>query len=179
MESGGGTEGGRVKWEERQAIRPATLLPPVTLLQPPSRPHLPRHHTVTMAPPFDGKYVLDTSENFEEFMKTLGVGIMLRKLGSSTKPTVEISVSDGEFSLKTTSTLKATELKFRLGEDVTETTIDGRECKTVFKQEGNKLIQTQTAQKGKSAKFTREFTDTEMIMRCQQVSGLSGSLDIE
>merc|ERR1712071_138229 len=117
----------------------------------------------TMAPQFDGKYALDTSENFEEFMKALGVGIMLRKLGSSSKPTVEFSIKDGEWTFKTISTLKTTEIKFRLGEEVTETTLDGRECKTVFTQEGNKLIQTQNALKGKSAKYTREFNDTEMI----------------
>uniref|UniRef100_A0A0P4VPE9 Cytosolic fatty-acid binding proteins domain-containing protein n=1 Tax=Scylla olivacea TaxID=85551 RepID=A0A0P4VPE9_SCYOL len=117
-----------------------------------------------MAPPFDGKFLLDTSDNFEEFMKALGVGIMLRKLGSSSKPTVEFSVGDdGTWVMKTVSTLKTTEVKFKLGEEITETTLDGRECKTVFSLEGNKLTQMQNAQKGKSAKYVREFNDNEMI----------------
>ncbi|XP_071549159.1 fatty acid-binding protein-like [Panulirus ornatus] len=114
-----------------------------------------------------GKYTLEESENFEEFMKTLGVGIMLRKLGSSSKPTVELSEANGEWTLKTTTTLKTTELKFKLGEEIDETTLDGRDCKTVFTLEGeNKLVQQQTASKGKSAKYVREFTDTHMIMVC-------------
>lgn len=35
---------------------------------------------------------------------------------------------------------------------------------TLFTMDGDKLVQTQTAAKGKNAKFTREFTDTHMIM---------------
>lgn len=62
-------------------------------------------------------------------MSPAGVGIMLRKLGSTSKPTVEFSVNDGVWTFKTISTLKTTEIKFRLGEEVTETTLDGRECK--------------------------------------------------
>lgn len=58
-----------------------------------------------------------------------GVGIMLRKLGSTAKPTVEFSVNGDEWTFKTISTLKTTEVKFKLGEEVTETTLDGRECK--------------------------------------------------
>lgn len=55
---------------------------------------------------------------------------MLRKLGSSSKPTVEFSVAeDGTWLMKTISTLKTTEVKFKPGEEITETTLDGRECK--------------------------------------------------
>ncbi|KAG7168328.1 putative lipocalin/fatty-acid binding family protein-like [Homarus americanus] len=34
--------------------------------------------------------------------------------------------------------------------------------------DGDKLVQVQTATKGKSAKYTREFTDTHMIMQQRQ-----------
>lgn len=55
--------------------------------------------------------------------------MMLRKLGSTTKPTVELSEENGVWTLKTISTMKTTELKFKLGEEVDETSLDGRECK--------------------------------------------------
>ncbi|XP_047497183.1 sodium/calcium exchanger regulatory protein 1-like [Penaeus chinensis] len=115
-------------------------------------------------PNIAGKYTLDSSENFEEFMKALGVGMMLRKLGSSSKPTVELSEENGVWTMKTSTAMKTTEIKFKIGEEVSETTFDGRECKTTFTMEGDKLIQIQKATKGKDCKFTREFTDTQMIM---------------
>jgi|ERR1711915_92552 len=112
-----------------------------------------------------GKYTLDSSENFDEFMKALGVGLVMRKLGQTSKPTVELTESNGEWLLKTTTAMKTTELKFKVGEEFNESTYDGRECKTKFTiEDGNKLVQVQNATKGKSAKFVREFTDTEMIM---------------
>ncbi|XP_050734021.1 sodium/calcium exchanger regulatory protein 1-like [Eriocheir sinensis] len=92
-----------------------------------------------------------------------GVGIMLRKLGSTAKPTVEFSVNGDEWTFKTISTLKTTEVKFKPGQEVTETTLDGRECKTIFTVEGNKLIQKQTALKGKNATYIREFKDNELV----------------
>ncbi|XP_068201495.1 fatty acid-binding protein-like [Palaemon carinicauda] len=116
----------------------------------------------------EGKYNLDSSENFDEFMKVLGVGLMMRKLGATTKPTVEIINDNGEWKVKTTTAMNSTEIKFKMGEEFSETTYDGRECKTKFTiEDGNKLLQVQNATKGKSAKFTREFTDTQMIMTCE------------
>merc|ERR1711915_493176 len=100
----------------------------------------------------EGKFTLETSENFDEFMKALGVGLVMRKLGATTKPTVELIENNGEWTLKTTTTMKSSEIKFKIGEEFDETTYDGRECKTTFTIEGNKLIQVQKATKGKSAK---------------------------
>lgn len=119
-----------------------------------------------------GKYKMETSENFDEFMKALGVGMVMRKLGATAKPLVELTESNGEWNMKTSTTMKTTELKFKLGQEVDETTQDGRECKTTFTMEGDKLIQIQKAVKGKDAKFVREFTDTEMIMtsECEGVT---------
>lgn len=107
---------------------------------------------------------MDSSENFDEFMKALGVGLVMRKLGSTTKPTVELINNDGQWTLKTSTTMKTTEIKFKIDEEFDETTYDGRECKTKFTIEDGKLVQVQNAVKGKSAKYVRSFTDTEMIM---------------
>ena len=42
-----------------------------------------------------GTWKLDTSENFDELLKELGVGFMLRKVAGTSKPNVEIS-KDGD-----------------------------------------------------------------------------------
>jgi len=118
--------------------------------------------------PIAGKYNLETSENFEEFMKQLGVGIMLRKLGASAKPSLEISEENGVWTIKTISTMKTTEVKFKLGEEITENTVDGRQCKTVFTLDGNIMTQIQKpAKDGKEVKYVREFTDTHANTTCE------------
>ncbi|KAG7168329.1 Sodium/calcium exchanger regulatory protein 1-like 1, partial [Homarus americanus] len=78
--------------------------------------------------PIAGKYTLDSSENFDEFMKALGVGMMLRKLGQTSKPTVELTEKDGEWNMKTSTAMKTTEIKFKIGQEIDESTFDGREC---------------------------------------------------
>lgn len=53
----------------------------------------------------------------------------MRKMGNAATPTVEITEEDGTYTLKTTTTFKTTEVKFKLGEEFEETTADGRVVK--------------------------------------------------
>merc|ERR1711939_1089913 len=73
-----------------------------------------------------GKYKLTTSENFEEFMKALGVGLVTRKLGNKSSPTVTVTEDNGEYTFKQESLVKTSEIKFKLGEEFEEVTADGR-----------------------------------------------------
>ncbi|XP_045132890.1 sodium/calcium exchanger regulatory protein 1-like [Portunus trituberculatus] len=117
-----------------------------------------------------GKYKMETSEGFDEFMKALGVGMVMRKMGNAATPTVEILLEDGTYTLKTVTTFKTTEIKFKLGEEFEETTADGRTVKSTITLDGNKLIHNQVGDKEKKEKdsvLTREFTDTEMLMECK------------
>ena len=41
-----------------------------------------------------GRYRMTSSEGFDEFMKTLGVGLMKRKLANSVTPVVVIEISE-------------------------------------------------------------------------------------
>lgn len=58
-----------------------------------------------------------------------GVNFMLRKLAGTAKPTTEISKDGDEYHIKTTTTFKTTEIKFKLNEPFDEETADGRKCK--------------------------------------------------
>ena len=54
----------------------------------------------------------------------------MRKMASSATPTTEISKSDkDEWTIKTMTTFKTTEIKFKLGQEFDEETADGRHCK--------------------------------------------------
>ncbi|XP_012253454.1 fatty acid-binding protein, muscle isoform X2 [Athalia rosae] len=112
---------------------------------------------------FSGKkYKLSTSENFEEFMKALGVGMVTRKMGNTISPTIElIEEEGGKFKLKTTSTFKNSEIQFTIGEEFDEETIDGRKVKSVITRDGNKFHQIQKGDKLETT-IDREFTPTEM-----------------
>ncbi|KAG7198619.1 hypothetical protein KM043_005978 [Ampulex compressa] len=106
------------------------------------------------------RYKLETSEKFDEYMKALGVGMVIRKMGSSVSPVVELTENDGTYTLKTTSPFKSSEIKFKLGEEFEEETPDGRKVKSVCTLDGDKLVQVQKGEK--ETTIEREFTPTEM-----------------
>eukprot|EP00064_Thunnus_orientalis_P020691 superscaffoldBa00005830_g20836 len=84
-----------------------------------------------MAEAFVGTWNLKESEKFDEYMKELGVGFATRKVGNLTKPTTIIAVDGDKVTVKTQSTIKNTELNFKLGEEFDETTADDRKVKTL------------------------------------------------
>lgn len=111
-----------------------------------------------------GKFKLSSSKNFEEFMKALGVGMVMRKLGASSKPTVEITQDGDTWSIKTVTTFKTTEIKFKLGEEFEETRMDGSIVKTVVTLDGNKLVQKQFGDK--EVIITRELEGDKLKVVC-------------
>ncbi|XP_038167864.1 cellular retinoic acid-binding protein 2 isoform X2 [Arvicola amphibius] len=84
-------------------------------------------------PNFSGNWKIIRSENFEELLKALGVNVMLRKIAvaAASKPTVEIKQEGDSFYIKTSTTVRTTEINFKIGEEFEEQTVDGRACKTM------------------------------------------------
>jgi len=110
---------------------------------------------------FVGKFKATTSENFDEYMKALGVGLVSRKMASSTTPVIEITIDNGEVTIKTITTIRSSEIKFRLGEEFEETTFDGRKSKSVITLDGDKMLHLQRSD-GKEYKITREINGNEL-----------------
>ena len=90
-----------------------------------------------------GEWKMVSSENFEEVMKALGVGLLTRKIGATTKPNVRLEKNGDEWTFTTTSAIKTQSFKFRLNEEFDEETLDGRKVRTTITLDGNKLVQTQ------------------------------------
>ncbi|KAB5530918.1 hypothetical protein PHYPO_G00134870 [Pangasianodon hypophthalmus] len=116
-----------------------------------------------MAETFVGTWNLKESKNFDEYMKALGVGFATRQVGSMTKPTTIISVDGDAVTLKTVSTFKNTEIKFKLGEEFDETTADDRKVKSLVTLDGNKLVHVQKWD-GKETSLVREVDGNSLTL---------------
>lgn len=87
--------------------------------------------------------------------------MVLRKMGNTVSPTVEVTVDGDTYTLTTTSTFKTSAISFKLGEEFDEETLDGRKVKSVITLDGNKLTQEQKGDKPST--IVREFNDNELI----------------
>ncbi|XP_059374658.1 fatty acid-binding protein, brain-like [Carassius carassius] len=116
-----------------------------------------------MVDAFCATWKLVDSQNFDEYMKALGVGFATRQVGNVTKPTIVISHEDDKVVIKTLSTFKNTEISFQLGEEFDETTADDRHVKSTVTLEGDNLVHVQRWD-SKETKFVREIKDDKMVM---------------
>jgi fatty acid-binding protein 3 len=90
-----------------------------------------------------------------------GVGFVMRNMAKVQNPTVEISTEGDTVSLKTITTFKTQEIKFKLGEEFEEKRLDGSVCKSTVTLDGNQLIQHQAAEK--SCDIIREIIDGDKL----------------
>jgi len=126
-------------------------------------------------PTFLGSYKLTKSENFEEYMKAIGVGLVMRKMAAAATPTTEITKTGEDFNIKTSTTFKTTDIKFKLGQEFDEETADGRNCKSTITLEGDrKLVHTQKC--GTSTlQILREFQGDQMTMILEGPGGVKST----
>nr|XP_057940574.1 fatty acid binding protein 4b [Doryrhamphus excisus] len=119
-----------------------------------------------MVEQFVGTWKLTASENFDDYMKAIGVGFATRQMGNMAKPNLVISVDDsGLVTMKSQSTFKTTEIKFKLNEEFDETTADDRKTKTIITVENGKLVQKQTWD-GKTTTLEREILEGKLTAKC-------------
>jgi len=120
------------------------------------------------ADPIAGRYTLLKTENFDEFMKKLGVGWTKRKLANSVSPVNVIIVNeDGSYTVRTETTVRTTELNFNLGITFKEETLDGRITNTTAIRKGNVLTLDQQGDPKKGELNTlhiRDFQGDKMLM---------------
>ncbi|KAF0886322.1 FBP12 protein, partial [Crocuta crocuta] len=116
-----------------------------------------------MVDQLQGTWKSISCENFEEYMKELGIGRAKRKLGCLAKPTVTISAQEGLITIKTKSIFKNNEISFKLGEEFEETTPGGRKTKNVVNLDNDSLVQVQDWD-GKETTIRRKVVDGKMVV---------------
>ncbi|XP_072855175.2 fatty acid-binding protein, adipocyte [Pogona vitticeps] len=118
-----------------------------------------------MCEQFLGTWKLVSSEKFDEYMKELGVGFATRKIAGVAKPNVIISHNGDNYTIKTESSLKNTEISFKLGEEFDETTADDRKVKSVVTLDNGTLNHVQRWD-GKETTIKRKVEDGKLIVEC-------------
>ncbi|XP_042536624.1 fatty acid-binding protein 9 [Dipodomys merriami] len=118
-----------------------------------------------MIEPFLGTWNLVSSENFEEYMKELGVNFAARNVAGLVKPSVSISVNGGTVTMRTESSLTNTEISFKLGEAFDETTADNRKVKSIIILDSGTMIHVQKWL-GKETTIKRKIVDGKMVVEC-------------
>merc|ERR1711915_423584 len=115
-----------------------------------------------------GKYKLATSENFEEFMKALGVGMLTRKLGNKSSPVVTVTEENGEYTMKQESLVKTSEIKFKINEEFEEVTADGRKVlsKMTLTAPNVMVHEMKGTEGGKDSTCIREFLPEKLTAVC-------------
>merc|ERR1712098_278728 len=123
---------------------------------------LPKHNTMDA---FKGTFERTSADQYDEFLKALDVSFLLRKAATVSTPVMEISEDAGTWTIKTSTTLKTMELKFKLDEEFDETTPDGREVSAKVPLEDGKIVTVQKAKKDgqKRTRSVRELVDGELV----------------
>ncbi|XP_003468992.1 fatty acid-binding protein, liver-like [Cavia porcellus] len=90
---------------------------------------------------FSGKYQLQSQENFEAFMKAVGVPDDLIQKGKDAKGLTEIVQNGKHFKITITTGSKVMHNEFTVGEETEMDSITGEKIKSLVNLEGdNKLV---------------------------------------
>uniref|UniRef100_A0A3Q0SJJ9 Cellular retinoic acid-binding protein 1 n=1 Tax=Amphilophus citrinellus TaxID=61819 RepID=A0A3Q0SJJ9_AMPCI len=96
-----------------------------------------------------GKWILESREKFEDYLKALNIDFATRKIAISLSQT-KVVVQDGDkLGFKTPSPFRNRELTFTVGMEFDEYTkgLDNRNINSLVKSEGDKLMCTQKGEK--------------------------------
>ena len=111
-----------------------------------------------------GSYKLESSKNYDEYLKELGTGLLARKTQLTQTPIVRISVNGDQWTIRTESSLNNTEQTFQLGQEFDVTRPDGEHVKAVVSSGDQCLIEVQEDRAGKTAEIKRDFSQPQQMI---------------
>ncbi|NXC60423.1 FABPL protein, partial [Aleadryas rufinucha] len=92
---------------------------------------------------FTGKYELQSQENFEPFMKAIGLPEDQIQKGKDLKSVSEIVQDGKKFKVTVTTGTKVLKNEFTIGEESEIELLNGEKAKAVVQMEGNNKLVTQ------------------------------------
>merc|ERR1711973_16198 len=109
-----------------------------------------------LLPLMTGNFQLDSTENFDEFMRELGVNWFTRNIGNNLYPVQRIWQDQGEIHIDTETSFRSTQTNFKLDQTWQETTADGRVTETVATMDGRVLTKVQVPEPSTGYHTTHE-----------------------
>ncbi|XP_031161071.2 fatty acid-binding protein, liver-type isoform X1 [Sander lucioperca] len=116
---------------------------------------------------FSGKYQLESQENFEPFMKAIGLPDELIQKGKDIKSVSEIEENGDNFKVTVTTGSKVLVNTFTIGQEAELETVTGEKVKAVVQRDGNKL---KVSLKG--IESVTELVDSLTIVNTMTVGGI-------
>ncbi|WAR03627.1 FABP4-like protein [Mya arenaria] len=92
-----------------------------------------------------GKWEYVSAENLDEYMTVAAVPDNLKEVAKNSKPSLEITNSGDQWTLKTTVSDKVKDTTFTLGQEFETKSLTGQDLKCVVTMEGEKMVETQKA----------------------------------
>ncbi|MEQ2222185.1 Fatty acid-binding protein, liver-type [Ilyodon furcidens] len=116
---------------------------------------------------FTGKYQLESQENFEPFMKALGIPDDLIQKGKDLKSISEIEEAGDNFKVTITTGSNVITNSFTIGQETELLSVTGEKVKGVVHREGNKLTVSL-----KGIESTTELVDANTLVNTTTVGGI-------
>ncbi|CAL8345230.1 unnamed protein product [Lota lota] len=116
---------------------------------------------------FTGKYQLESQENFEAFMKAIGLPDELIQKGKDIKSVSEIEENGDNFKVTVTTGSKVLVNTFIIGQESDLETVTGEKVKAVVKRDANKL---KVSLKG--IESVTELVDANTIVNTMTLGGI-------
>ncbi|KAK7091178.1 fatty acid-binding protein homolog 6-like [Littorina saxatilis] len=115
---------------------------------------------------FLGHWKLASSENWDEYMKAAGVGLVTRKVANQLTSYEDWKREGDQWTLHISSTFKSKIVTFKMGEEFDEDTMDGRKVKSLVTLEGDKMVHKQkpTKEGELDSTVTREILDDGRLL---------------
>ena len=110
------------------------------------------------------KYKLESNENFDDYMKALGINFFGRKIAGAVVPVVQLSKEGDTYTITSGNAVKTFVISFKIGEAFDHETPDGRKVKSTIMLEGEDTLMEDQEGGGKSIKIVREFSPAELKM---------------
>ena len=103
-----------------------------------------------------------STQNFDEFLKTIGIGYFQRLAATKVTPEYTITKKDDDsYTLRTKTPLSDSSITFQDGVEFKQDRIDGVRLRSVINIDGNKWTQTQYG--NPEVTIVREWIDNEII----------------
>jgi len=114
-----------------------------------------------MAEKFAGKYTFVSQDNFGEYLKAAGFGMIKRKALESLKPDVIIEVNGKKVKISNVTSVKTAVQEWTLDEPSKYDPGSGTEETFINSVEGNKIVSKRQGSDAPAA--IREFTDSGFV----------------